>query len=449
MYDLIVIGGGPGGYEAAAHAGRLGKRVALVEERRLGGVCLHEGCIPTKTWLKTAGLLAACRQAERYGIRIEGLAFDLAALQQRKRRIVATLERGVETLLKRSGVTVIRGRGRLAGRNQVRVNGATEQARHILLATGSRPALPAIEGIDSAQVFDPSSILELEEAPRRLAILGSDYIGLEFAGFFAATGTEVTVIDSSAELRGLADPDVGRRLQEALARQGVGFELSAAVARIEAGRVCYHDRAGQAKSLEVDAVLNATGRLPRVEDLGLEEAGVDFDARGIRTSEQGKTNVPGVWACGDVTGRMLLAHAAAREGVVAVNNMFGIRDRIRHEAVPAVVYTHPEAASVGRTEAELVRQGVEYRKAVVPMAIAGRFLIEQEGGSGMVKALVDARYGTVLGVHALGDGASEFIFGAAWMIEMEMRVADVRELVFPHPTISEALKEAVVAAGRE
>jgi dihydrolipoamide dehydrogenase len=449
MYDLIVIGGGPGGYEAAAHAGRLGRRVALIEERRLGGVCLHEGCIPTKTFLKTAGLLAACRQAGRYGIQIDGLRLDLGALQERKRRIVGTLERGVETLMKRSGVTVVRGRARLAGRNQVRVNGAVEEARNILVATGSRPLVPPIDGISSARVLDSGTALELEEAPGRLAILGSDYIGLEFAGFFAAAGTAVTVLDSSPEVRASADADVARRLREALARQGVRFELSTRVRRIEGGAVHYEGPAGEAASVEVDFVLNAAGRAPRVEDLGLEEAGVDFDARGIRTSEAGKTNVPGVWACGDVTGRMLLAHAAAREGIVAVNNMFGLRDRVRYEAIPAVVYTHPEAASAGRTEQELARQGIEYKKAMVPLAVAGRFLIEQEGAAGFVKALVDARYGNVLGVHALGDGVSEFIFGAAWMIEMEMRVAEVRELVFPHPTVSEALKEAVLAAGRE
>lgn len=449
MYDLIVIGGGPGGYEAAAHAGRLGRRVALVEERRLGGVCLHEGCIPTKTFLKTAALLGACRDAGRYGIRIDGFGLDLAALQERKRRIVGTLERGVETLMKRSGVTVIRGRARLAGRNQVRVNGAIEQARNILVATGSRPAIPPIEGIASACVLDSSAILELKEPPRRLAILGSDYIGLEFAGFFAAAGTEVTVFDTPAEVRASADRDVARRLGEALRRQGVRFELSTRVTRIEGGAVHYEGPGGEAGSVEVDFVLNAAGRAPRVEDLGLEEAGVDFDARGIRTSELGKTNVPGVWACGDVTGRMLLAHAAAREGIVAVNNMFGIRDRVRYEAIPAVVYTHPEAASAGRTEQELERQGIEYKKAMVPMAVAGRFLIEQEGGAGFVKALIDARHGNVLGVHALGDGVSEFIFAAAWMIEMELRAAEVRELVFPHPTVSEALKEAVLAAGRE
>lgn len=449
MYDLIVIGGGPGGYEAAAHAARMGKRVALIEERRLGGVCLHEGCIPTKVFLRTSKFLADCRRAARYGVRLSEARLDMAALQERKARIVATLARGVENLLERSGVTVIRGRGRLAGRNRVRVNGATEEARNILLAMGSRPALPPIPGIDSSRVLNSTTVLELAEAPRRLAVIGAGYIGMEFASFFAEAGTEVTVFDILPEISAAPDRDVARRLAESAARAGVRFELGSRICRIEGSTVHYRDKDGAQKTLAADYVLNATGRVPVVEDAGLEEAGIDFDARGIRTSELGKTNVPGVWACGDVTGRMLLAHAATREGIVAVNNMFGIKDRIRYEAIPAVIYTHPEVASVGPTEEQLREQGIEYVKSVVPMGIAGRFLIENEGGSGFVKVLAGARYGNLLAVHALGDGASEFIFGAACMIETEMRAGDLREIVFPHPTISEALKEAIVRVGRE
>jgi dihydrolipoamide dehydrogenase len=449
MYDLIVIGGGPGGYEAAAHAGRMGKKVALIEERRLGGTCLHEGCIPTKALLKSSKLFAECRNAARYGIRLSGLGFDLAAVQERKTRIVSTLTRSVEGLMKRNGVTVIQGRGRIAARNAVRVNGATEQARNILIATGSRPAVPAIPGIDSPRVLDSASVLELNEVPKRLAIIGAGYIGMEFASFFAEVGAEVTVFDILPEVSAAADRDVAKRLAEAVVRSGVEFELPAKITRIDGGSLHYEDKEGQPKTLAADYVLNATGREPVVEDAGLDEVGVDYDARGIRTSELGKTNVPGIWACGDVTGRMLLAHAATREGIVAVNNMFGIKDRIRYDAIPAVIYTHPEVASAGRTEEDLRRQGIEYVKSVVPMGIAGRFLIDNEGGSGFVKALAGARYGNLLGVHAIGDGASEFIFGAASMIETEMRVSDVRELVFPHPTVSEALKEAILQAARE
>jgi dihydrolipoamide dehydrogenase len=219
--------------------------------------------------------------------------------------------------------------------------------------------------------------------------------------------------------------------------------MSARVTAVEDGAVHY-----DGGTLEAEAVLNATGRMPLVADLGLEEAGVDFDCRGIRTSDRGRTSVPGIWACGDVTGRRLLAHAATREGIVAVNNMFGRNDRMRYEAVPAVIYTHPEVASVGPTEDELRAQGIEYRKAVVPMAVAGRFLVENEGASGMVKVLSGARYGEILGVHAIGDLSSEFIVTAAAMIETEMRAPEAAEVIFPHPTVSEALREAILEIAR-
>jgi dihydrolipoamide dehydrogenase len=216
------------------------------------------------------------------------------------------------------------------------------------------------------------------------------------------------------------------------------------VTRIAADAVEYADASGAAASVPATLVLNATGRIPVVEDIGLNEVGVDCDQRGIRTSDEGRTSVPGVWACGDVTGRRLLAHAATREGIVAVNNMFGRRDRVRYHAIPSVIYTHPEIASVGWTEQELQSRGVPYRRAVVPMAISGRFLIENEGGTGLVKVLAGERYGEVLGVHMAGDGASEFVALAAAMIETEMPVAQASELVFPHPTVSEALKSAIL-----
>jgi dihydrolipoamide dehydrogenase len=218
------------------------------------------------------------------------------------------------------------------------------------------------------------------------------------------------------------------------------------VTGVEGGTLSFEDGTGAQASLTADYILNATGRVPVVEDLGLEQAGVDFDRKGIKTSDQGMTNVPGVWACGDVTGRRLLAHAATREGIVAVNNMFGRSDRLRYDSMPSVIYTHPEVASVGRTEDELKTQGIEYKKSMVPMAVSGRFIIENPQGSGMVKVLAGAKYGEILGVHAMGDSSSEFIVAAAAMIESEACISDVAGLVFPHPTVSEAMKEAILRA---
>ncbi|MCP5116699.1 MAG: dihydrolipoyl dehydrogenase [bacterium] len=446
MYDLIVIGAGPGGYEAAAHAGRMGKTVAVVEKGHLGGTCLNRGCIPTKTLLRSSKLLAECKHAERYGVRLTAPSIDFPALQRRKDSIVGTLRRGVDTLLKRSGVDLIEGHATLVSNKAVSAEGKIHEAANILVATGSKPAVPPIPGIEGDSVLDSTSILELSEIPKRLVIVGGGYIGLEFAGFFSEVGSEVIVIEMLEQLASGCDGDVSKRLLQAVRKSGVEVHLSSKVTGIDDGTVSYVDKDGAAASVSAEVILNATGRAPVTCGLGLDDIGLDYSHKGIKTSEHGKTNVPGIWACGDVTGRRLLAHAATREGIVAVNNMFGGRDRIRYEAVPTVIYTHPEVASVGPTEEELRQQGIEYKKSMVPMAIAGRFLIEHAGASGFVKALVGAEYGNILGVHAVGEGSSEFIMGAAAMIEMEMRVADVKEIVFPHPTVSEALKEAVVQA---
>ncbi len=256
-------------------------------------------------------------------------------------------------------------------------------------------------------------------------------------------GARVSVYEMLPHIAGGCDREIASRLLQVLERKGIEFNLSAKVLEVDGAGIRFVTGDGEPQSAPADIILNATGRAPLVTGLGLEEVGVDFDSKGIRTSLEGKTNLPGVWACGDVTGRRMLAHAATREGIVAVNNMFGKRDRMRYHAVPSVIYTHPEVASVGKTEEELKAEGTEYKKSVVPMAVAGRFLVEHEGGTGLVKVLVGARYGEILGVHALGDASSEFIVAAAAMVETEMCVAGAGEIIFPHPTVSEALHEAI------
>jgi dihydrolipoamide dehydrogenase len=443
MYDLIVIGAGPGGYEAAAHAAHLGKRVALIEKGRSGGTCLNVGCIPTKTLLKSARVFAECQAAARYGVRVGDVQFDIAAVIERKNRIVGTLTRGVDGMLKRAGVEVIAGHGRIAGRDRVTIDDRTLETRNVLIATGSRPATPPIPGLTSDTVVDSTAILDRPDVPRRMVIIGGGYIGLEFACFYSAIGTEVTVVEMLPHVAAGTDRDIAARLARELQKSGVQMLTSCRVTGIEDGAVAYTNAAGTSETIAADLVLNATGRVPVVEDLGLEQAGVDFTPRGIRTSDEGRTSVPGIWACGDVTGRRLLAHAATREGIVAVNNMFGKPDRLRYAAIPSVIYTHPEVAAVGYTEEELQAQGSAYLKASVPITVAGRFLVENEGASGLVKVLAGARYGEILGVHITGDGASEFIVMAAAMIENEMCAEDIDRIVFPHPTVSEALKAAV------
>jgi len=422
----------------------MGKKVALIEKERLGGTCLNVGCIPAKTFLRSSKLFHECGEAAAFGVRLGSVEFDMPTVVERKNRIVGTLTKGVEGMLKRAGVETITGQARLESRGVVAVGAQRYQTANILLATGSRPAVPPIPGIGSGRVLDSNTVFGLTRVPRTIAIIGGGYIGLEFACFFNEIGAKVSVYEMLPQIATGSDREISSRMLQILKRKGIEFHLPAKVLGIERETIQYQDGDGSPASASAECILNATGRAPAVHDLGLEEAGIDFSPKGVKTSDQGKTNVAGVWACGDVTGRRMLAHAATREGIVAVNNMFGKKDRIRYQAIPAVIYTHPEVASVGRTEEELKSLGMEYKKSVVPMAVAGRFLVENEGGTGMVKVLAGARYGEILGVHAIGDGSSEFIVAAAVMVETEMCVADAAEIVFPHPTVSEALREAIL-----
>jgi dihydrolipoamide dehydrogenase len=444
MYDLIVIGAGPGGYEAAAHAGRMGKKVALIEKERMGGTCLNVGCIPAKTFLRSSKLFHECGEAAKYGVRLGSIAFDMPAVVERKDRVVGTLTKGVEGMLKRAGVETITGHARLISRHAVEVGSDRYEAANILLATGSRPAKPPIPGLRSEGVLDSDTVFSLTRIPEKIAIIGGGIIGLEFACFFNEIGAKVGVYEMLPNIAAGCDLEISSRLLQIMKRSGIEFNLSAKVLGIEGDTIHYAASDGSKSSVSADCILNATGRAPVVDGLGLEELGVDFSPKGVKTSDLGKTNVAGIWACGDVTGRRMLAHAATREGIVAVNNMFGKKDRIRYLAIPSVIYTHPEVSSVGRTEEEVKTLGIEYKKSVVPMAVAGRFLVEHEGGTGMVKVLAGARYGEILGVHAIGDASSEFIVAAAAMVETEMCVSDAGEIVFPHPTVSEALREAIL-----
>jgi dihydrolipoamide dehydrogenase len=334
-------------------------------------------------------------------------------------------------------------------RGVVEVGTERYEARNILIATGSRPAVPPIPGIRSECVLDSNTVFALTRVPERIAIIGGGYIGLEFACFFNEAGAHVSVYEMLPQIAAGCDREISGLLLQVLKRKGIEFHLSCRVLEIEGSGLHYAAADGSRASVSADCILNATGRAPIVQGLGLEEVGVDFSPRGIRTSDQGKTNLPGIWACGDVTGRRMLAHAATREGIVAVNNMFGQKDRIRYGAIPAVIYTHPEVSSVGKTEEELKAEGTEYRKSVVPMAVAGRFLVENEGETGMVKVLAGARYGEILGVHALGDASSEFIVAAAAMVEGGMSLTDASRIIFPHPTVSEALREAIERAAHK
>lgn len=440
MYDLMIIGAGPGGYEAALHAGRMGKSVLLIEKQYIGGTCLNVGCIPTKTFLHSAKIYECVRDAGEFGVTANAVQFDMAAVSARKSTVVTQLTQGVAGMLKAAHVEIVTGAGRLVGIGKVEVDGTTYDGTHVLIATGSRPARPPIPGIDSPQVLDSTGILELTEIPKSLTIIGGGVIGIEFASFFAAVGTKVTVIEMLPSICPLLDKDIVTILAKTLRKQKVDVFTSARVEKIDGGTVRFlkNDTPAEVTS---DIVLVATGRSLNVEGCGLDEMKVDFDRRGVKVDERGMTNVANVWACGDVTGRCLLAHSATREGQVAVNNMFGKPDLMRYDAMPSVVYSHPELASVGLTEEQVKEKGIEYRASKKPLVVAGRYQVEYASAPSLCKVIVGTQHGEILGVHMAGGGCSEMIWGAGALIENEMRAEDLAQIVFPHPTISEAIKE--------
>ena len=439
-YDVIVIGGGPGGYLAAERAGNLGKKVLLLEKERLGGVCLNWGCVPTKCLLNSAKLYHMALNSEQFGVSVETASFDLAVAMAWKNQVVDAQVKGIEFLMKRSKVTVVAGEGRLLDRNTVTAGGKSFTGDSIILATGSSPVSPPIPGIESSRVVTSRDVLDISELPSRMVIIGGGVIGLEFAAFFSMVGVDVTVIELLPEIISILDKDITSVLRRAI--PDVTFHLDARVTAIEPDGVSFKQGSKKGRA-DADIVLMAVGRRPNISDIGIENAGIEADRAGIRVNDYMQTNVPGVYAIGDVTGKSLLAHSAYRMAEVAVNHAAGKPDRMRYHAIPWVVYTHPEAAGAGLTEREAETQGREVRIAKVPMRINGRFLAEHGKAQGLCKVVVDKHTDVLLGVQMVGGACSEIIYGASAMIEGEFRARDIREVLFPHPTVSEVIKDAL------
>jgi len=456
MFDLAIIGGGPGGYVAAGRAGAAGLSVVLFEKRELGGVCLNEGCIPTKTLLYSAKVYDYTRHADQYGVNVDGSSIDFGAIFKRKQKVVKKLVGGVKAQMKGAKVEVVKGEAVIQGRSAegiTIVSGeASYQARNLLICTGSEAAVPPIpglrEGLGGAVVTN-REILSLEEQPERLVVIGGGVIGMEFASFFNSIGTKVTVVEMLPKILGPLDDEISAMLQAQYEKKGVEFHLSCKVVAVEGNDVVYEDPEGKTCRATGDKILVSVGRRANFQGIGLENIGVELALNpvgrpyGIKVDEKMRTNIPNVYAAGDVTGFSMLAHTASREGEVAVNNILGKADRMRYDAIPGVVYTNPEVAGAGVTEAEAAKKGLDYTVVKLPMAYAGRFVAENERGEGLCKVIVGKKYHEVLGVHMLGNPCSEMIHSACIAIEQEMTVEQLKEVVFPHPTVSEILKETV------
>ncbi len=449
VYDLIVIGGGPGGYLAAERGAHAGLKTLLFEKRSLGGVCLNEGCIPSKALLNSAKHYEHALHGAAYGVSCSNVTIDQKAVIARKAKVVRTLVGGVKAKMRGAGVTVVMEEATITGKDganfAVTAKGTTYLGKNLIIATGSSAAVPPIPGVKELLgdfVMTNREVLDLQEIPARLTVIGGGVIGLEMAAYYAAVGSKVTVIEKLDHIAGPTDLEISSMLQKELEAKGVTFLLSTAVKSVEPGKVNAEKANGEKISVEADKVLLSIGRRSNTQGIGLESIGVEVD-RGIPTDTMGRTNIPNVYAIGDVNGHHMLAHTAYREAEVAINTILGKPDNMRYHANPSVIYTQPEIGSVGKTEEECKAKGIEYEVAKLPMVYSGRFVAENEGADGLCKVIIDKKKRNVLGVHLIGAYSGEIIWGAAEMIEMQLRVTDARQIIFPHPTVCEIIRETL------
>ena len=452
IFDLIVLGGGPGGYLAAERAGHAGLKTLLIEKRSVGGVCLNEGCVPSKTLLNSAKVYDYATHGEKYGVSVTGVSIDQKAVIARKNKVVKMLVSGIRSALKANKVTLIEAEGVIQGRCKdgftVAAGGAEYTGKKLLIATGSMPVVPPIpgvkEGLESGFVMTNREVLDLETIPESFVVIGGGVIGLEMAAYYNSVGSKVTVIEMLDHIAGPTDLEVSSMLQAAYEKKGVTFKLGCRVTAVTADGVQY-DKAGVSESVTATKVLLSIGRRAVTQGYGMETLGVMLDRGAIVTDEKGQTNIAGVYASGDVNGKSMLAHTAYRESEVIINNITGKRDIMRYGAIPAVIYTAPEVGGVGETEESAKAKGIDYKVGKVSMLYSGRFVAENEGGDGICKVLFDKSNDRIIGCHMIGSYASEIIVSAGIMVEKEMRLDEIKELVFPHPTVCEIIREAVFA----
>lgn len=445
-YQVAIIGGGPAGYTAAEAAGKAGLSVVLFEKKSLGGVCLNEGCIPTKTLLYSAKVYDYAKHASKYAVNVPEASFDLAKIIARKSKVVRKLVLGVKSKLTAHQVTLVQGEACIVDPHTVRCGEETYTCDHLLICTGSETFIPPIAGIQEVNYWTHRDALDNKEVPRSLVIVGGGVIGMEFAAFFQTLGVEVTVVEMMDEILGGMDRELSGLLRAEYTKRGIKFLLHTKVTGVSQtpeGITVTYEQDGMEGTVYGEKLLMSVGRRPVLNGFGLENLNLELtERRNVKVDEHLQTSVPGVYVCGDLNGVSLLAHTAVREAEVAVNHILGRNDAMSYRAIPGVVYTNPEIASVGMSEEALQASGVSYRTVKLPMAYSGRFVAENEGVNGVCKVLL-ADDDTLLGVHLLGNPASELIVMAGMMIEDRRKLSEWKRYVFPHPTVGEIFRELI------
>ena len=451
IFDLIVIGGGPGGYLAAERAGHAGLKTMVIEKKSFGGVCLNEGCVPSKTFLNSAKVFDYANHANAYGVNIDGKAtVDQKFVVERKNGVVKMLVSGVKAQLKRNKVVMKETVGFIEGKGDegyiVKAGEEKFIAKRLIVATGSMPVVPPIPGLrenlETGLVMTNKEVLDLTEIPEKLVVIGGGVIGLEMASYFSSVGSKVTVVEMLNKIAGPTENEISSILQKSLEKKGVEFKLGAKVTAVEKDGVVY-EKDGKVEKVMADKVLCSIGRRAVTQNIGLENIGVAMDRGAIITDDMMRTNVANVYAVGDVNAKVMLAHTAYREAEVAVNNITGKKDRMRYNVIPSVIYTNPEVGSVGETEESAKQKGLDVKCVSIPMTFSGRYIAENTDLNGICKLVINNKTNTLIGAHIIGSYAGEFIVSVSAMIDLEVDIENIKKLVFPHPTVCEIVREAI------
>lgn len=443
-YDIVVIGAGPGGYVAAIKAGQLGAKVAIVEKNKVGGVCLNIGCIPTKALIKSARVYQEILNANEFGVDLDKstVKVNLKQVVKRKDDIVNKLTSGVSMLLKKNKVDVYNGEAKVKDSNTIEVNGEVLNTKNIIIATGARPVIPPIQGVEEGLkngfILTSKEALSLDTVPNNFVIVGGGVIGIEFATIYSSFGSKVTVIEMADSILLSADEEVRQTYMKYLQKQNITVITKGKVTKIADGKVTY-EKDGKVNEVVADKVLMSVGMRPNVE--GFEHLGFEITKQGIKTNEKLETTVKGIYAIGDVNGKMMLAHVASAEGIIAVENIMGKESKMDYNKVPAGIYGTPEIAQIGITEQEAKAKNIDYKVSKFPLLGNGKSLAEGET-DGFVKIIADKKYNEVIGVHILAPHATDLISEAAVLMELEGTAYELAKAIHPHPTLSETIMEA-------